>query len=387
MFRLYRRYRENINRGYYSCIPLFSQIYEYLIQRYGISKVDCILDKNDPFPPDITTKQGFLHMYKNYHDISGKDLTLEDINKMDFINEYIIRSKGIVFIVHYSDVEITNTRKQIHNITDLYVKYTFVKNGNLFEKPKMTRSTFSYPEWTVDYLHSHVDGGPVCEMKSRNPVSDNFWATPCYGEHTIVGYISELCSTVKYDIFYWMALLDQMDAFVKWESIEGRPFKYIENIKEKIIYSPHKSDATNELYDMGGNLKKVFESIMNDYIKIKVCTDEFGIIYKDLSVDMDNLEPVLLMEYLKLYPKPEHIICRRIRNGLEYKYYTEINQNINNSFREIPLCILIFKGEKKYLNVINKLSADINMDTQVFLPEILQNLLKYIKEKINEYDK
>lgn len=145
-------------------------------------------------------------------------------------------------VIHYPEISITNSVGLQHKMKDLFVVFNI--SDTQFEnedglpvygptKLKGTRSTLSYEEWFVGYLHSHLPSIMTTEQQSALYLPDF-----CLGEETEIRDIMESLY-IKYQPEMFEMFLYTIDSIVKWESLEGVPYIKIKDIavgsKENIV--------------------------------------------------------------------------------------------------------------------------------------------------------
>lgn len=121
-------------------------------------------------------------------------------------------------VVYFPEVEITDGKRK-HTIKELYVR-TIVKPSGLLD-PKIfgLRAYLSHKEAINHYVHSH--------LRAAKPSTMQF-SQFCTGEGPI-NQVMLLLST-KFTIPNFMLFCLHLKNFVAWESRDGRPYMYIENI-------------------------------------------------------------------------------------------------------------------------------------------------------------
>lgn len=121
-------------------------------------------------------------------------------------------------IIHFPEITITN-EKLSHLIRDMYVRLFFRPNCTFFPRIQGMRTTLSEKEFLSHYIHSHLPG-----LSSSIIEFNDF----CTG----IGEINQVLALLntRYRSADFMMLLMHIKNFLEWESKEGRPYMYIENI-------------------------------------------------------------------------------------------------------------------------------------------------------------
>lgn len=121
-------------------------------------------------------------------------------------------------IIYFPEVVITNNRNK-HTIKELYVKIGVKSNGTLSGNLLGTRAYMTRNEAISGYAHSHLN--------VQFP-KDIHFSGFCTGEGPINQVIMLLRNNFTIPNFMLFCL--HLKNFVAWESKEGRPYLYMENI-------------------------------------------------------------------------------------------------------------------------------------------------------------
>ncbi len=136
-------------------------------------------------------------------------------------------TKIINFIFHFPNVEIQNSVGDTHPITNLYVtaEFKWSLDGSFkFIGFYGQRTSFSIREWESKYVHSHLESN----LKSRQSF--------CTGSNTPLDKMRReklSIETLKKEMFaedYFFTLINNIEMYIKWESLEGGPHCYLEGI-------------------------------------------------------------------------------------------------------------------------------------------------------------
>lgn len=158
----------------------------------------------------------------------------------------IAESMGIIKVyIHFPQITISNSLNLQHLIKDLYVGISFGKSTGKLNTFAYGRTTFSTLEYELGYVHSHVSSSPVSYIIDFSPekllFSDVQFSDVCLGSGPIATTINLLKNMVDWenkDITYKSSLYKvllstlavETDRNVRWESLEGGPYKRIEHI-------------------------------------------------------------------------------------------------------------------------------------------------------------
>jgi len=132
-------------------------------------------------------------------------------------------------IIRYTDITISNSRGQNHHIIEMYFSLDFNKDLQLVQTRGM-RGDRTYIEHISYYGHSHLSGGEQGELGNL-----------CFGSGPI--RVTSNCLRRQFDADHLNLFCHHLNNFVKWESLEGTPYKYISKIGiGNVLY---KMDYTN----------------------------------------------------------------------------------------------------------------------------------------------
>lgn len=149
----------------------------------------------------------------------------KDIFGEPFVHLNIQTPTRFYIIVHFPEVNITNSKRRTHVIKDLYVKinidlnYITDVNNDQVANIELDgwRGSLSEEEYQSSYSHSHFSGNGI-----------ERWSTFCLGSSDF----AMILQTMKFSITPedWTLLFLSLENYVSWESIEGGPYKHIESI-------------------------------------------------------------------------------------------------------------------------------------------------------------
>lgn len=150
------------------------------------------------------------------NDIFGEDRVYIPSNQIDL---FLIDYKYSLYI-HFPILTITNSRKEKHIIKDLYVKFDITCDSlysslgiNMYGR----RLTLSISEFESNYGHSHISGR-----------SERDFSAFCLGSSDFARLI--LDTKIEKTEYAWNMMLLSLENYLKWESIEGGPYKYMNSI-------------------------------------------------------------------------------------------------------------------------------------------------------------
>lgn len=174
-----------------------------------IEEIQRVLDEVHPNSWDILVNKNYENPFKKEGWKKETPFTLE-------------------FVIHYPEILITNRDNKKHLIRDLYIKLipTFSSTGLSFNNFKGKRMTASKREIVSSYQHSHLPGREYT-WDIENEDSNFNYRGFCLGESEIKQALIMLSSSFSENKFKLFLL--QLEEYLNYESIEGTPYKNIEN--------------------------------------------------------------------------------------------------------------------------------------------------------------
>lgn len=125
-------------------------------------------------------------------------------------------------IIHFPLITLTNSGNISHIIRDLYVRLNFSIDGKLKNTPEGVRATGTVAEILTGYVHSHLR-----RLEWDYMAFQEF----CTGSGPINATIIDLKE--NFDPIQLQMLCNHINEMVCWESIEGVPYVYISEVKDK----------------------------------------------------------------------------------------------------------------------------------------------------------
>jgi hypothetical protein len=291
-----------------------------------------------------------LYIKKLATDIFGENKIDVQINS---IHNGYNQVESIDLIVHFPDVTITNSIELSNVMKDIYIKFSFYQSRDYNKRVLrlfFARTTLTDIEVANNYEFSHVGGG------TPGRYSTSF----CFGGVGLGPIYQNLREGKLKGI---TTFLLGFEDYLKWESTEGKPHKYLSSLINKEKYQKYSFPLTATLKN------KLYQDILNKF-------NDFDFIYN--LVDGKNKIKLsqsfinILDDYLTtIYP---------INN-----YYLVNGESctINNIFRpEIyetdgKLSEVKFKGVTKKIKII-KTQEDIVTPEK----KIHRNILNYIVQQL-----
>ena len=277
-----------------------------------------------------------------------KIYTNKSDNNFDYFIQHGSKYYGIYvnlrITIKFDEVEMTNRNEISYFINNLFVRFNISSIG-VISKLQGTRSSISYEEYKTNYIHSHLP---------RGITNLGRFTGFCIGENSELtiaqAYFNE--SVINKSNIYesFLFFLNQIEAFVKYESLEGGPYVKIEEVYKqiKINNKPTRIDFSN------------LNSIAVDYLEtFKYLTK------KDLSEIIDETCAVENKVHIMNEHKFKSIL---FSNNTVQLIYNNIS---NHYFKE--LLVLTYNG--KDVTTANK-------DLILNLSSISNNKFEFNGEKI-----
>lgn len=212
------------------------QVYNKFVEFFGINYVDIQdLPRFKDFCDYLYKNVDYLFANLNIYQIDNfniLDFTFKEYNKLvdnnkiftlisTIINNHYINSDFYIY-VHWPEVKITNEYDQSTIIKDLYFKTNVDIDGKLKQNSiLLNRSTYSKKEVLKDYLHSHIPG-----------IDSNYeFLHGCTGRGPIGNTMCYLCN--NYDLEIYGLFCQELDNYVKTESIKGVPYRRLSELDQK----------------------------------------------------------------------------------------------------------------------------------------------------------
>ena len=281
--------------------------------------------------------------YKKF--IANKFIEYFGEDKVDYIPD-----RGIV-IIYFPKITIENSAEQTHTMRDVYLVIS-INHGIKLEY--LYRATKTYGELNTNYNYSHSVG-----FNSSYNYSNSF----CFGLDTpirkIIENMNSRASVVK-NISMFFPLLEE---YLKWESIEGTPYCYINNILDKRwMYDVKINKTPDNISEITNTVIKNLDSFEYDHI---LNDDVYTI---RLSNSDEKIKNILEEYYPELLEDTINGQCIAIKDGIKDKYNTHIGTKV-----------LDFKGSPVLFNIYD----DCNPSELNIVKTIPENIVRKVREVID----
>lgn len=279
------------------------------------------------------SNSNYLNTCSNESFKSYLEKLANDIFGEDRVDVTITNDKYIDLIIYFPEITITNSVELSHKIYDIYVKFRFetqysdngksIYNRHLYIV-YITRTTYSIAELNNDYTFSHC-----------NSSAGRFDGETCFGR-TELRTIKDNLVNGKL-LGNLSSILLSFEEYLKWESLEGTPYRYIDKLKNIRKYKEIGcSDYTFEKY---------YKNIVQKITNFKYQFDLFNGEYK---IHLDNSTKEEIEELLtNSFPDK----CYYLVNNKSYTLNSDYNHDYSkyeNRFTEVK-----FKRIKKKFKILN----------------------------------
>ena len=295
-----------------------------------------------------------------------------------FLCEHCLEAMNCLFdyfLIHWDTVTVTNEFDESEKIFDLFVKVRMI--GTHIQGFSMAKTTFTQSQYKASYVHSHVP---------RN--KNIYFAQPCLGDGPIIKTISTLGTT--YDSQIWGLFCQELDSYVKTESVVGVPYIRMSNIKiynsveEDSINAAYLKEAFNETEEYITYIKKIFKEFVNTG-SIKFAYKNGSYCYGEPIADIIVKYSNYFIDYIKTNIHTPRI-QRQILNNLKKASYMNGALWVLSTREIADLAynssdFIFFKGNEYHLKIIENDGNDIQyyyvVDTSI-VRVLLTKLLLFI---------
>lgn len=307
------------------------------------------------------------------------------------------RVSAVYIIVHFPEVRVANENDKYVDIKELYARVKVDNGGHIEGTFGLLRADYPVSHLYADYAHSHISGVTLAA---------NEFKSPCLGtgpiNRTIVSLVAD------FDLNMWMLFCRELDTYVTVESLNGGPYRRLENITGKRQLRKISQSFTNIVY-LGrinilwtnylpmAELKNFITYLLRKKV-IKFNYNEgsynLAMSYKDYIVEMSNsfidwvnnymnrnatnmdlfnLERLLSIGILRQYA---------IQNGIIYSF-SNSERSLYDYLSYNGKDMLMFKGNKVRLNVYDDTINEDENVVHLLKFELCEMILTYMLTYIN----
>lgn len=299
-----------------------------------------------------------------------------------------LRDEYIGFIlVHFPEVKITNENDRFVICKHFYVKVGIKANGKSFGYFGINRSEYQKSHMLSDYMHSHCNGIPKSDFTS--------FLSPCLGSGPIRSTVSTL--SISYDESIWELFCLELDRYMRTESINGGPYRRLENIgkanKTSLVVSTF---SMTDTLNTGALVYSDISEFIRYFINKKLLTFNFinnsysiAMSYKDFSILVSN---EFITWYNNKYANAElsytystlldtGTLKKCIIKNNEIQYFEHISNTSNSRYEGRIVCT--FKGNIVRIHVVDDYAEEPDNMSVLLNSSIINHLAKAVLSIVN----
>lgn len=275
------------------------------------------MEVTDLLNKTVTGKE-VIEIFENFF---GKDLVDNDYPVNDSPSDFTF-----YITVRFPTVTITNENEESVTIKELYVKVAVSKDGFFGNHNfKMLRTNYPLMHWISGYAHSHLPG------------INTLFVNPCLGRGPIVNTIDALRD--KNDYLTWEAFCDELNTYVKVESLEGVPYRRMSNIGSFVGETPNDSESQVCFARSHNIYNNTFKSILREFLTFYILNHNINISYVQdsykLAGSIKDFWLKISKEFIDwynrkrlLYPEEFKFPVENLISSKILGYYTIVNGHI-----------------------------------------------------------
>lgn len=349
----YQKYKDTANECRQYILNRFSTLCETVdkFNRYFSS------ENIDIYGNGFQQKSLLLTLLEGYEeDFKINPKSLEEYLDEELSDDRIGLFENLAIYVHWDSVTVTNERNQSVVVTDLYAKVPIYPDATLIGRFSLTRATYSYEQYSSNYMHSHVNG-----INNSDPSS---FMRPCLGSGPLNSTQNSLSYSGNSDL--WDLFCVELDRYVHIESIAGIPYRYLSDIgtnqlsPSPLIYEGNRSShlrTINENADRSELFRLFFKWVLEKkQMKFSFCNGLYKSAYSDTEWILKLSEAFLKFFAMmsasgRTNVNSNELLNRQIlievkkRDGVLYYYSaSSTNHHLTNYGSFQNLHVLYFKG-------------------------------------------
>ena len=330
--------------------------------------------------------------------MTHKEIIEKTLAKIYSEERYQLSEHGL--ILHYPEITISNENGVTRPIYDLFVKliFSFNEHNNIksFNSSLYgNRTTFTPRDIYHYYKHSHLpeiyyeEEATDEEGELIEPCVDlGDWQNFCLGSDSLAATLSAL--QIKFEEDKFQILLNLINDFVEWESLEGGPYMLINDIPNDVT-GKYVEVRAGDAATVGVTVINIVESRLFDFIKANIDLIDYEV----------GLHSTFFMPSPEFIEKWESSLLSLDRLKylgaavLKYdgKYYQESgdDREVKNRASDIEFGDAVyFKGQAFYGEIkwpeVNNDYADLEAKgIWVYHPTLLRDALPVIQKQFFNY--
>lgn len=291
---------------------------------------------------------------------------ITDLFEEVFPEYYDIQSENgkMIIIVHFPELNLTNTDRSKHYIKDLYIKFTFKETGAV-ENMWGIRGSITKGEHDFHYGHSHLSYGASAHSAGTEFTWNNF----CLGESEFAVVYREIVR--NFNINKFRRFIYQLPTYLGWESLEGGPHRRIRDIKTNSMQHP---TALGE--ESKGEIESIYKELIKNISEFPVTTISGNNVR--LNINSNDVESLLA-------PYAGKFTCNKV--GEEYWMKANMSQEGNwvESRNKEWVNITLFKFKNQNVCPKAYLSVDESVAMSVPFPDLTAKITNKLKQNLNQY--
>lgn len=318
----------------------------------------------------------------------GYEITNEDFRNLEASMNDI---KSLIYI-WWPNVTVTNENDKSVVIQDLYAKIEVRLDGTIppeYIGFTLNRATYPAQQFESNYLHSHI----------REIPKNNFstFMSPCLGSGPIKDTILTLKNESSEEM--WMLFCEELSMYVTVESLNGGPWKHLENIGALEELGSHTgydfNKASRDVFaiefpgneNLRGFLKYYLEkghlqlSFMNGKFTCSMPYHEYIIDVSNAFIDYFNSHLKTTKEALELYYSHELLYSVIFDNGKFYKQGNNVSTQSLYAYQD--KFVLTFKGKCITTKILESSDSNVLHTVTIIDNSFAMFVLKRILRTIN----
>lgn len=304
---------------------------------------------------------------------------------------------AVYIIVHFPEVRVANENDKYVDIKELYARVRVTNSGNIEGTFGLLRADYPVSHLYADYAHSHISGVTLAA---------NEFKSPCLGtgpiNRTIVSLVAD------FDLNMWMLFCRELDTYVTVESLNGGPYRRLENITGKRQLRKTSQNFSNNVY-LGrvnglwannlplNELKNFITHLLRKKV-IKFNYNEgsynLAMSFKDYIVEMSNSFIDWVNNYMNRnvanthWFNLEYLLSKgilgqySIQNGIIYSFSNN-GRSLHEYLSYNGKDMLMFKGNRVRLNVYDDTINENENVVHLLKFELCEMMLTYMLTYIN----
>ena len=160
-------------------------------------------------------------------------------SKEDLYEHIDSQSFSATIYIKFPNVRVTNEDGNSTDITNLFVKLCIDDLGRLTQHFYMTRTEVTFDQFRYGYLHSHL-----APLRRDNMPQ---FSQPCLGQGPIRNTENRLMMNWTVDIDIWNLFFFELSKYVTVESLDGGPYRYLDQIGKSNQYKDSKAYSFAEM--------------------------------------------------------------------------------------------------------------------------------------------